>query len=228
MNVELIMPIYFPLNPYQPSLYPSFFFLQAFIVFMLAIITAATDVLYCSLVCLTSMEFDIMGQKINQLDPENDENAERKLQDIINRYNELTDISNELEDIFSFLLLNNVFAGIFMLCVCVFFAFTSIRLSLIIKFIPALPDLIIQLFSTCFYGELLQTTSLRVADEAYNCIWYGQDLKFRKMILLTMLRTQQPQKLTGWNFMDIGLPVFYWILQTTHSYYSLLSGLYEA
>ncbi|KAG5673088.1 hypothetical protein PVAND_003163 [Polypedilum vanderplanki] len=80
-----------------------------------------------------------------------------------------------------------------------------------------------------WYGKELEvSSSMRVADEAYNCNWYGKNLKFRKMILLTMLRAQNPQKLTGKNFMDIGMPVFYWCLQTIHSYYSLLSGLYEA
>ncbi|KAG5673085.1 hypothetical protein PVAND_003160 [Polypedilum vanderplanki] len=186
------------------------------------------DAFFCSLVCVTSMEFDVLAQKLGQIDPKTDENADKKLGEIIDGYNELTDIANELEDIFSPLLLAHVFGVIFMLCAGVFSLFVPMNIYLIIKVIPFIGLMFIQHFCICFYGEQLQISSMRVADEAYNCNWYGKNLKFRKMILLTMLRAQNPQKLTGKNFMDIGMPVFYWCLQTIHSYYSLLSGLYEA
>jgi hypothetical protein len=52
---------------------------------------------------------------------------------------------------------------------------------------------------------------MRVADEAYNCPWYERNLKFRKTILLTMLRAQQPQMLTAWKFVEVGMEAFYWV-----------------
>ncbi|KAG5670572.1 hypothetical protein PVAND_000825 [Polypedilum vanderplanki] len=206
-KIELLTPVYFPLDPLQPLLYPIFFVIQ-----------------------FVSHRWNLMFlvKKIAQLDPDSDENVEKKVREVIDHYYELTDIANELEDIFSPLLFINFFAGIFVLCVFIFVLFTPLKVFLSIKFITALITLLIQLFCTCYYGELLQTASMRVADEAYNCNWYGRNLKFRRMILLTMLRAQRPQVLTGRKFMNIGLPIFYWALQTTHSYYSLLSGLYEA
>ncbi|KAG5670573.1 hypothetical protein PVAND_000826 [Polypedilum vanderplanki] len=227
MKVELLTPIYFLWDPYQPLLYPIFFIFQAWTVMVLIAMLLATDIFMCSLICVTSMEFDVLAQKLALLDPESDENAEKKLFEIIDGYNELSDISNEIEKIFTMLLLANVFAGILYICLCVFFSFTPIRTYLVIKYLPVLPGVSIQLFFTCYYGELLQTSSLHVANGAYNSNWYGQNLKFRKMILLTMVKAQKPQVLTGCKFLEIGMPIFYWSLQTAHSYYSLLSGLYK-
>ncbi|KAG5670830.1 hypothetical protein PVAND_001065 [Polypedilum vanderplanki] len=226
-ELELSHPIYFPLDPLQPLLYPIFFIIQSWIILLAFSIATSIGSFVCSLTCVTAMEFDVLAQKLSQIDRENDLNAEKKLKEIIDDYNELTDITDEIEEIFSSVLLINIFSGIFMLCTCVFIAFTPIRLYLMIKYIITLPSLLAFVFCICFFGEQLQTSSTRVADEAYNCNWYGKNLKFRKMILLTMLRAQQAQKLTGMKFMDVGLPVFYWSLQTAHSYYSLLCGVYK-
>ncbi|KAG5670039.1 hypothetical protein PVAND_000325 [Polypedilum vanderplanki] len=223
MKIKLVMPMYFPMDPLQPLLYPTFFIIESCTLLVIILTLAATDLLFCGLVCVLSLEFDVLAQKVAQIDPEN---VEKKLHEIIDDFNELSHIGNELEEIFSPILLVNVFSSIFMLCILVFLVFTPIGFILMMNFFPALPAMLIQLFCICYYGQLLQTSSMRVADEAYNCNWYGQNLKFRKMILLTMLRAQKPQILTGLNFMDIGLPVFYWVLQTTYSYYSFLSNLY--
>ncbi|KAG5670008.1 hypothetical protein PVAND_000295 [Polypedilum vanderplanki] len=228
MKVQLLMPIYYPLDPYQPWLYPIFFFFEVWIVFMITMIFASTDLLFCSLVAVNSMEFDILAQKISQIDPESDEQAEGKLEKIIDAYNDLYEITKKVEEIFSLILLGQVFQSIIALCVVVFLSFTPQEFQKLIKFMSALPFMFIQCFCACYYSQQLQTSSMRVADEAYNCNWYGKNLKFRKMILLTMLRAPKPQKLTGWKFMDIGLPVFYWILKTIFSIYSILRGLYEA
>ncbi|KAG5669986.1 hypothetical protein PVAND_000274 [Polypedilum vanderplanki] len=173
------------------------------------------------------MEFDVLAQKLAYIDPENDEYAEEKLKEIVDDYNELCNVVKKINEIFSLTLLANVFMSQGSLCTCVFFLFTRIDLYLMIKFIFTLPSAVIQLFFTCYYGQLLQNSSLRIADEAYNCNWHGKNLKFRKMILLTMLKVQKPQTMTGWKFMEIGLPVLYWVLQTVRSYYSFLSGLYK-
>ncbi|KAG5673083.1 hypothetical protein PVAND_003158 [Polypedilum vanderplanki] len=209
--IQFFAPIYFPLDQLHPWLYLFIYFIQVYSLLFIFFLQFAIDSFFCSLVCVTSMNFDVLAQKLSKIDPENDENAEKKLQKIIDGYNELTDIANELEDIFSPLLLLHFFGGIFILCACVFVLFVPLKFYLVIKHIPLLPMLLIQLFCICFYGDKLQTSSMRVAVEAYNCNWHGKNLKFRKMILLTMLRAQRPQKLTGMKFMDVGLPVYYWL-----------------
>jgi hypothetical protein len=63
---------------------------------------------------------------------------------------------------------------------------------------------------------MFSSASTRVANEAYNCPWYEENLKFRKIILMTILRAQKPQILTGWKFLDIGMEVFYWVRPQIH------------
>jgi hypothetical protein len=126
-GTALAFPIYFPLDPYQPMLYPIFFILQTWTMIALVLVLVATDVFFCGLIGTTSLEFEVVAQKITRIDPENDEHADRKMSEIIDTYNELIDVTNELEAIFSPLLLVNVFAGIFVVCATVFLLFVSTR-----------------------------------------------------------------------------------------------------
>ncbi|KAG5669985.1 hypothetical protein PVAND_000273 [Polypedilum vanderplanki] len=71
------------------------------------------------------MEFDVLAQKLAEIDPENDENAEEKLKEIIDDYNELCNIVKEINEIFSLTLLANVFMSQGSLCTCVSFLFVS-------------------------------------------------------------------------------------------------------
>ncbi|KAG5673087.1 hypothetical protein PVAND_003162 [Polypedilum vanderplanki] len=125
-EMQLIGPIYFPIDPFQYWLYPIIYIIEAWDLFFFYFMLFAMDAFFCSLVCVTSMEFDVLAQKLGQIDPETDENADKKLGEIIDGYNELTDIANELEDIFSPLLLAHVFGVIFMLCAGVFLLFVTI------------------------------------------------------------------------------------------------------
>ncbi|KAG5670217.1 hypothetical protein PVAND_000495 [Polypedilum vanderplanki] len=97
MEPKLLVPIYFPVDPYQPLLYPIFLILQLWTFLMVKFMLISTDMLFFGLTCVTSMEFDICARKIAQIDPENDENTEKKLGEIIDDYNELIEIANELE-----------------------------------------------------------------------------------------------------------------------------------
>ncbi|KAG5670122.1 hypothetical protein PVAND_000404 [Polypedilum vanderplanki] len=124
-KIVLLAPTYFLSSSLQYWLYPIYLIHQSGTILILLLILTATDMLFCSLVCITSIEFDILAQKISKIDPENDENAEKKLQGIIDDYNELTKIVNELEEIFSQLLFANVLTSINALCITVFLLFEN-------------------------------------------------------------------------------------------------------
>jgi hypothetical protein len=174
---KLIIPMYFSLDPYQSWLYPIIFILQAWNLLIVTSLVLATDVFFCNLVGTTSMEFEVVAQKITRIDPENDEHADRKMSEIIETYNELIAVTNELEEIFSPILLVNVFAGIFILCATVFLLFvgieqkfyltyliqfeffyqTPLELYYMIKFGAGTLTVSLQLFSTCFFCEQLKS-----------------------------------------------------------------------
>jgi ABC-type polysaccharide transport system permease subunit len=67
------------------------------------------------------------------------------------------------------------------------------------------------LITTCYYGEQLKASQLRVADEAYNCAWYDGSKKFKQMILITIMSAQKPRMLTGLKFVEIEMPLLSWV-----------------
>jgi hypothetical protein len=130
LGIELLMPIYFPLDPRQPLLYPIFFILESWCLFSYAAMVVSADLILFSLVRVTSMEFELVAQKIRRIDKENDENCEKMMKEIIDGHNELTGIANEINEIFSPILLAHVFAAMFVLCASLFLLFVSTNFKL--------------------------------------------------------------------------------------------------
>jgi hypothetical protein len=124
-TLELFVPMYFPLDPMQPLLYPICLALGSFSTLVLVFGLLATDLLFNGLASVTSMEIDVLAQKIALIDPRDEDGAVKDLSKIIAALNDLTEIARELEGIFTPLLLANILAGIFILCICVFFSFVS-------------------------------------------------------------------------------------------------------
>ena len=69
------------------------------------------------------MEFDILGQVISEIDMiDGEEEAIKELKKLVNVHQELIEVSEEISDIFSGLLLVNSFGSILILCSASFLA----------------------------------------------------------------------------------------------------------
>lgn len=87
-----------------------------------------TDFLYAELVALTTMELNILGHMMSEIDPEDDqEKAIDDLKKLVKVHEDLIEVTEKLQKTFSFILFMDLFGIIGMMCTLAFLAFVSFR-----------------------------------------------------------------------------------------------------
>ncbi|XP_021933716.1 odorant receptor 45b-like, partial [Zootermopsis nevadensis] len=68
----------------------------------------------------------------------------------------------------------------------------KLSLSVSLKYCCTLLFCLTQIFVYCHVGERVKTESLAVGDAAYSCHWYKRTNRFKRHILLILVRAQKP------------------------------------
>lgn len=113
-------------DPYQPGIYESMYAFISWLGFTMSVTILATDLLFCSILTLLSMQFKILSQDIRDIDASEGEDAFKKLKNQVKIHQELIDLSEMIEEIFSPSLLMNVMTSSMVICLTGFSAFVSL------------------------------------------------------------------------------------------------------
>lgn len=57
----------------------------------------------------------------------------------------------------------------------------------------------------------MNSASESVAFAAYSSPWYEANLKYQKLVLIIMIRSQQMQQLTAYKFANVNMETYYWV-----------------
>ena len=115
-----------PFDQLQPVVYEVMWILEGWIFMFTAIYVICTDLLFASLCQILAMEFDILGQVISEIDiTSGEEAAIKELKKLVGIHQELIEVSEKLNEIFSPLLLINVFGSITAICTACFLLVVS-------------------------------------------------------------------------------------------------------
>ena len=127
-ELEHIGKLYLPFDQNQPLIYVAMIFNEVVFVFFSVCVVLMTDLLYIELVALTALQFNILSQKMNEINPQNgQELAMGKLKELINIHRELIEITQKLEKIFSPILFIDVFGILGATCLTSFLSFVSVE-----------------------------------------------------------------------------------------------------
>ncbi|CAG9806532.1 unnamed protein product [Chironomus riparius] len=201
-----------PFNQLQPVVYEVMWMLEGWIFMCTIFYIICTDLLFASLCEILAMEFDILGQAIRKIDMNERENdAIMKLKKLVGIHQELIEVSKKLDEIFSPLLLINIFGSITTLCTAGFLLASGINGYFVAKYFIFPLCLTMQIFSHCHFSQHLIDSSTSIATSAYNSDWFKGNVEFRRLILQVMTRAQNAQKITGWKFFDVSLETFQWV-----------------
>lgn len=116
---KLPTPMWFWFDPYQPGTYEALYVLISWTGFTIAMTILATDLMFCSILTLVSMLFQILSSEIREIQSK-DEAAVKLLKGQIKMHQELIEISQKIEEIFSPSFLLNVFSSSFVICLTLF------------------------------------------------------------------------------------------------------------
>ncbi|KAM3958097.1 olfactory receptor 16 [Aphomia sociella] len=83
--------------------------------------------------------------------------------------------------------------------------------------------MISQLFICCWCGHELTSTSDDLHRVMYNCIWYEQNLKFKRDFYFAMMRMSRPIVLRAGHYITLSRQTFVAILRMSYSYFAVLN-----
>jgi 7tm Odorant receptor len=128
----------------------------------------------------------------------------KKLPELVDRHNVIIETIYEIEGIFSSYFLASLVLNSFSICLNLFQLvvvddFFRNILNLLICFL-----MFVMIGKICFFGQMLIDSSENLSFEIYNCGWEGfRDFKLKKLILLMLMRSQKPAKLSFMKFGDV-------------------------
>nr|WCC57384.1 odorant receptor 45 [Papilio dardanus] len=80
-----------------------------------------------------------------------------------------------------------------------------------------------QLLLYCWCGSELTTRSQELRDSLYQSLWYEQDKKFKKLMLITMECMKKPIVFKAGHYIPLSRPTFVSILRSSYSFFAVLN-----
>ncbi|XP_057337554.1 uncharacterized protein LOC130675734 [Microplitis mediator] len=84
---------------------------------------------------------------------------------------------------------------------------------------------ILHLFFECFMSQRLTDMSLHMHHSIAKVKWFHNSIKSRKLLLIMMMRSQVPCKLTAAKIMDLTIENFAAMVKTSGSYFTMLLSI---
>lgn len=126
ISLEPFMKFYVPFNFQHYLGFAVLYIFQVWIFCINVLVLFSEELLYFGLVIVLSMEFNILGQVMTEIDARDDQNeAVEELKKLIKVHQELIEITEKLRDIFSLILFVNIFSMIYLICGTAFLSFVS-------------------------------------------------------------------------------------------------------
>nr|BAR43468.1 putative olfactory receptor 26 [Ostrinia furnacalis] len=155
------------------------------------------------------------------------EGTRRNVANAVKRHQELIDLVNQVELLYSKSTLFNIVTSSVLICLCSFIITVLDEIIVVVTFATFLVMNLSQISLLCYFGDILMRSSTEVSSAVYNSLWYETDQSVKKSMLVILMRAQKPCKLTAWNFADLNLTAFTTILSRSWSYFALLKTMYK-
>nr|XP_012219939.1 PREDICTED: odorant receptor 22c-like [Linepithema humile] len=149
---------------------------------------------------------------------------------LVERHNKIIFLSDNMEKLFSFIALMQVFWNTLVMCCLGIIVIISVNngagIIMIVKTIFAYFGIMIEIFNICFAGEYLSLKSKSIADAAYDSLWYNLPLNKSKLISFIIMRSQKRLAITAGKMTNLSLEAFTSIMKASVSYVSVLYAMY--
>ena len=205
-TMKLAINFWFPFDAYQLKNFPFAYLWVDWITVIGLLLLMASDSLLCALITVLSMEFDFLKNDFSNLSLHGGV-VSSQIKSLIERHNVLLDLCGKLQKIYSPTFLGSFALSSMIMCICIFQLSTGN--ADYILYATYLCILAGQVFVFCYFGQKLTDSSLGVADGIYENNWPDyNDIKFKKQIVLIIIRAQKPSQLTAMKFAKVSLESF--------------------
>lgn len=208
--MELALKFWFPFDPFSSIGFPIAAFWMDFIIWDSIVFLVGSDALLYALITVLAMEFDTLKIDLVNLNSILTHDRTNRIRCLIDHHNELLDIGEKLQKIYSVTMLVSCAVSSILMCLIAFqITIAEAQISIYVVYIPYMMGMGGQVFLLCYFGQMLIDASASVADGAYICGWENfESCSFNKQLVLIMSRSQQVMRLTAMDFADISLTTF--------------------
>nr|AQQ73495.1 olfactory receptor 12 [Heliconius melpomene rosina] len=235
-EVELFLPllIKYPFDSYDIKYWPYVYVHQFWSVVLVIVNLSVSD--YLLFICCTYLriQFRFLQKDIREIVTSNRKLTEpelvllqEKIVNLVKWHQELIRLTGCLELIYAKSTLYNFVSSSVLICFTGFNVVTIDNVAFTIIFVVFLSTSLLQIFSLCFFGDLLMESSTEVRNAVYESKWYYTNTKAAKSLLIIQTRTDNPCKLTAFGFSEVNLKAFMSILSSAWSYFALLKTIYN-
>nr|XP_049706337.1 odorant receptor 67c [Helicoverpa armigera] len=185
------------------------------------------DSLFYGLCVYIKTHFQLLGLRFENIVGATKSETQRNLAKAVVRHQELIDLVNQMELLYSKSSLVNIITSSILICLSAFNITVVDKLNVILAFVTFLVMSLSQISLVCYFADLLMAASMEISGSVYRSPWYEADNHSKKILLLVIMRSQKACKLTAWNFADLNLGAFTTILSRSWSYFALLKTVYK-
>nr|ARO70527.1 Odorant Receptor 65 [Dendrolimus punctatus] len=229
--------------PYDTSKSPGFeisYFHQVAGLLTGALFNISLDTLVTTLMALCrcrlrllALSLRTMGEDL-QLDQENifTEEQEQKmkirLRDCIQRHHETLDSAVKIQKLFSIPIFTQFSVSSVIMCITAYQLAIEVKQHQVVRVISMLAYLlcmITQVFLYCYQGHQLADESSNIAYAAYECPWYACSIKFRRSLLLVMVRTRRVSQITVGGLTPLSLTCFAAMIKASYTFFTVLQQM---
>ncbi|XP_032669922.1 odorant receptor 13a-like [Odontomachus brunneus] len=147
---------------------------------------------------------------------------------LVNRHNNVITFAENVDKLFSFIALMQVFGNTLVICFLGLFLMISHNEAGVglFKALLGYAGITAEIFTFCFVGEYLGIKSRSLGDAGYEGLWYNMAPSHSKDILFIIMRSQKQLTITAGGMTDLSLELFTGIMKASASYMSVLNAMY--
>ncbi|XP_053608703.1 odorant receptor 4 isoform X3 [Plodia interpunctella] len=233
----LPFPCSYPFNPTETCFrYIILYIFQSYCMFMCVFSYIGCEFLMVAICSHLIAEFTILREDFLNLKPiknsskrqiGGEETNKIEMNNFIKTHQKLIDLSRRLDESFNKTNFVILFFATVTMCFFAFTAKVATGALFMLNNYTAVVVMMVQLFTLCYFSELLAKESSGIAKSVYENLWYESGTNYQKSIRFIIARAQRPCCLTSLKYAPINLASFRKVISTSWSYFSLILRIYE-
>ncbi|XP_030388429.1 odorant receptor 46a [Scaptodrosophila lebanonensis] len=236
-NTQLPLATYSPLDVSKRSGYYAMYCYQCVALSLSCFVNISFDSLCSSLFIFVKCQLDMLALRLNSIgrhqeelkelqrgDQKQDQLVQQELISCILYYMRIVELAAKMERLLYKPISAQIFCSVLVL-IANFYALSLLSDNYLVfaKFLTYQCCMLLQIFILCYYAGEISQRSLELKHELYKSNWVGWNKSNRKLMLLFMLRLENPIRIRTMNanrFIDVAL--FSSIVNSSYSYFALL------
>ncbi|OWR42067.1 putative odorant receptor OR17 [Danaus plexippus plexippus] len=199
-----------------------------------------SNMIHTSYIAFICMELRILGSCLDEIrNPEDvigvigrtkkdvHNTVIRKLKVIISKHEYLAKTAAKLNLVLGDAMLLNYSLGSIFICLTAFTSTMVDNLYKSLRYFFMCVSLLVEIFNQCVIGQILSDHSVGLSDTIYSWDWTSASPEAKKIILLFIMRTQKPFKLTGNGYIIMNMDTFSRIMSSSYQFFNLLRTIYR-